>query len=99
VYYAIFAKDRPDSLARRLEVRPQHLERIQALVDEGRVLVAGPHPAIDAEDPGSAGFSGSLIVAEFDCVEDAEQWISEDPYVTAGVFEGYRIKPFKRVFP
>lgn len=99
MYYAIFAEDKPDILPLRLEVRPRHLARIQQLVDEGRVLVAGPHPAIDAEDPGSAGFSGSLIVAEFDSMEDAEQWISEDPYVTAGVFENYRVKPFKRVLP
>ena len=99
MYYAIFAEDVPDSLALRQQVRGEHLDRIRQLVDEGRVLVAGPHPAIDAEDPGEAGFSGSLIVAEFESQEAAEHWVSEDPYVTAGVFRSFRVKPFKRVLP
>ena len=99
MYYAIMGEDAPDSLSRRMDVRPEHLERIKALVDEGRVLVAGPHPAIDSEDPGPAGFSGSLIVAEFESLEAAKAWADADPYVTAGVFESVTVKPFKRVAP
>ena len=99
MYYAIIATDAADSLPRRLEARPAHLARIQTLVDEGRVLIAGPHPAIDSEDPGPAGFSGSLVVAEFPSLEDARAWAAEDPYTTAGVFESIDIKPFKRALP
>ena len=99
MYYAIMGEDAPDSLSRRMDVRPEHLERIKALVDKGRVLVAGPHPAIDSEDPGPAGFSGSLIVAEFESLEAAKAWADADPYVTAGVFESVTVKPFKRVAP
>jgi len=97
--YAIIAEDTPDSLARRMEARPAHLERIRPLVEEGRILIAGPHPAVDNEDPGSAGFTGSLIIAEFPSLAEAEAWANEDPYVTAGVFSKVTVKPFRRVFP
>lgn len=99
MYYAIIATDAADSLPRRREARPAHIARIQSLADEGRVLIAGPHPAIDSEDPGPAGFSGSLVVAEFPSLEAAEAWAAEDPYTTAGVFETIDIKPFKQTFP
>ncbi len=99
MYYAIIARDVPGSLDKRLAARPAHLQRISDLVDEGRVLVAGPHPAIDSEDPGPAGFTGSLIIAEFASLEAAQAWAAEDPYTTSGVFESVDIKPFKRVLP
>jgi uncharacterized protein YciI len=99
MFYAIFGTDREDSLEARLQVRPQHLERIQQLQQEGRLLIAGPHPAIDSEDPGPAGFSGSLIVAEFDSLEAAKAWADGDPYTLAGVFASVEVKPFKKVFP
>ena len=99
MYYAIIAEDAEGSLPRRLQVRAAHLERIQALVDEGRILAAGPHPAIDCEDPGEAGFTGSLIVAEFASLEEARAWAESDPYTTAGVFRDVRVKPFKLVLP
>jgi uncharacterized protein YciI len=91
--------DREDSLEDRLAVRPEHLERIQALQNEGRLILAGPHPAIDSEDPGSAGFSGSLIVAEFDDQEAAQNWADADPYARSGVFSKVEVKPFKKVLP
>lgn len=97
--YAIIATDNPDSLTRRLEARPRHLARLTALQDEGRLILAGPHPAIDSNDPGSAGFSGSLIVAEFASLEAASIWAKADPYVEAGVYADVQIKPFKKVFP
>jgi hypothetical protein len=97
--YAIIASDVPDSLAKRLEARPKHLERLHALRDEGRLILAGPHPAIDSEDPGDAGFSGSLIVAEFESLEVAQSWAQDDPYMHAGVYESVIVKPFKKVFP
>lgn len=99
MYYVIIGKDTPDSLALRKSVRPAHLERIQTLVDDGRVLVAGPLPAIDCEDPGDAGFTGSLIIAEFDSLDGAKRWAEADPYVTAGVFSDIEVKPFKQVLP
>jgi uncharacterized protein YciI len=99
VYYAIMGRDVEDSLQRRLAVREAHLERVRALVDEGRLLLAGPHPAIDAEDPGPAGFSGSLIVAEFDSLEAARAWAAADPYATSGVFAEIEVKPFRVVLP
>jgi uncharacterized protein YciI len=99
VYYAIMGVDRPDSLAQRLSVRAAHLERIRELVDAGRVLLAGPHPAIDSEDPGEAGFTGSLIVAEFPSLEDARRWAEADPYVIDGVFASIDVRPFKPVLP
>lgn len=97
--YAIIAQDQPDSLAARLAVRPAHLERLKQLQAEGRLLLAGPFPAIDADDPGSAGFSGSLIVAEFDSLAAAQQWAQEDPYVRDRVYAQVSVRPFKKVFP
>jgi hypothetical protein len=97
--YAIIASDVENSLQDRLKARPAHLERLNALQDEGRLILAGPHPAIDSEDPGEAGFSGSLIVAEFDSLDDAEAWAADDPYQLAGVYETVMVKPFKKVFP
>jgi uncharacterized protein YciI len=97
--YAIIAEDVTSSLQDRLAARPQHLKRLTALQEQGRLILAGPHPAIDTEDPGEAGFSGSLVVAEFDSLEDAKAWADADPYVTAGVYANVTIKPFKKVFP
>ena len=97
--YAIVGKDRADSLAARLAARPAHLERLKALQEEGRMILAGPCPAIDSPDPGPAGFSGSLIVAEFASLEAAKAWADADPYVAAGVYEKVTVKPFKKVFP
>ena len=97
--YAIIAEDAANSLQDRLAARPKHLERLTALQQQGRLILAGPHPAIDTEDPGEAGFSGSLVVAEFDSLEDAKAWADADPYVTAGVYANVTIKPFKKVFP
>lgn len=99
MYYAILGEDVEDSLEKRLQARPAHLERLQKLKDEGRLLLAGPHPAIDTEDPGPAGFSGSLVVAEFSSRADAEAWAAEDPYVAAGVYAKVAVKPFKKVLP
>lgn len=97
--YAIIATDVADSLDKRLSVRPAHLERIVALKDAGRLVLAGPHPAVDSNDPGAAGFSGSLIVAEFDSLTAAETWAKADPFVTAGVYANVVVKPFKQVLP
>lgn len=97
--YAIIAEDHVDSLEKRLAARPAHLERLQMLQAEGRLVLAGPHPAIDSEDPGPAGFSGSLIVAEFDSQQAAQTWADADPYVAAGVYARVSIKPFKKVLP
>ena len=97
--YAIIATDQPQSLPLRLSVRPAHLERLRALQDEGRLILAGPHPAIDCEDPGEAGFSGSLIVAEFPDLAAAQAWADADPYVQAGVFARITVKPFRKVLP
>lgn len=97
--YAIIGRDHVDSLERRRLARPAHLQRIQPLVDAGRIVLAGPFPAIDAEDPGAAGFTGSLIVAEFDSLEDARHWAEADPYVTEGVFADLDVRPFRRVLP
>lgn len=99
MFYAVIAEDKPNSLEKRLEVRPEHLERIKQLNNEGRLLLAGPHPSIDAEDPGEAGFSGSLIVAEFSSLEDAKQWAETDPFVKAGVYDKITVKPFRKVLP
>lgn len=99
MFYAIMATDAADTLDARLAARPAHLARLQQLQDAGRLLLAGPHPAIDSNDPGDAGFSGSLVVAEFDSLADARQWADEDPYVAAGVYEQVLVKPFKRVLP
>lgn len=97
--YAIISDDIDDSLDKRLSVRPEHLKRLEALKDEGRLVLAGPHPAIDSDNPGDAGFSGSLVVAEFDSLEAAQRWADADPYVAAGVYSQVRVKPFKRVLP
>ena len=97
--YMIVGEDVTDSLAKRLAARPAHLERLQALQAAGRLLLAGPNPAIDSPDPGPAGFSGSLIVAEFDSLATAEAWAAADPYVTAGVYTRVTVKPFKKVLP
>jgi len=97
--YAIISEDNNNSLEKRKGARPAHLERIQGLVDEGRVIVAGPHPAIDTEDPGEAGFTGSLVVAEFGSLEAAQAWADADPYVAAGVYARVTVKPFKKVLP
>jgi len=99
LFYAIVSEDVPDSLQRRLAARPAHLERLNALRDEGRLLLAGPFPAIDSPDPGPAGFSGSLIVAAFDSLEAARAWADADPYVAAGVYARVSVRPFKRVLP
>ncbi len=95
--YLIYAQDVPNSLENRLSVRPAHLARLQALRDEGRLVIAGPNPAIDSNDPGSAGFSGSTVIAEFASLADAQAWAEQDPYVTAGVYAEVTVKPFKQV--
>ena len=97
--YAIIAQDRDNSLQDRLAARPSHLERLNALRDEGRLILAGPHPAIDSEDPGEAGFSGSLVVAEFASLDEAQTWAAADPYIKAGVYAQVTVKPFKKVLP
>ncbi|MEG0859647.1 MAG: YciI family protein [Pseudomonas sp.] len=97
--YAIIASDVADSLEKRLAARPAHIERLQQLKEQGRVVLAGPHPAIDSNDPGAAGFSGSLIVAEFDSLAAAQAWADADPYIAAGVYANVIVKPFKQVLP
>ena len=97
--YAIIAEDVPGSLEKRLAARPAHVERLKALAAEGRLVIAGPHPLIDAEDPGPAGFTGSLVVAEFGSRELALAWASADPYVAAGVYARVTVKPFRKVLP
>ena len=97
--YAIISEDIENSLDKRKGARPAHLDRIQALVDQGRIVVAGPHPAVDNDDPGDAGFTGSLVVAEFDDLEAARTWADTDPYVSAGVYKNVIVKPFKKVLP
>lgn len=97
--YAIISEDVTDSLALRKSARPDHLARLQALKDAGRLVLAGPHPLIDSDNPGDAGFSGSLIVAEFPSLRDAEAWAAADPYVAAGVYQKVIVKPFKKVLP
>lgn len=97
--YAIIAQDVADSSSRRAAVRERHLERLRALLDQGRLVLAGPHPAVDAEDPGPAGYSGSLIVAEFETLTAAQAWADADPYIAAGVYEHVTVKPFRQVLP
>lgn len=97
--YAIISEDTQDSLGKRMAARPAHLQRLQALQDLGLLVLAGPHPAIDSEDPGQAGFTGSLVVAEFDSLHRAQEWADSDPYKTAGVYARVYVKPFKQVFP
>lgn len=97
--YVINGEDIPGSLEKRQAVRPEHLKRIQALQEAGRLILAGPYPAIDSQDPGTAGFSGSLIVAEFESLAAAQVWADADPYVSAGVYAKVTVKPFKKVLP
>jgi uncharacterized protein YciI len=97
--YAIISQDRDGSLADRLKARPDHLQRLQALQEAGLLVLAGPHPAIDSNDPGDAGFTGSLVVAEFDSLQQARDWADSDPYMAAGVYADVTVKPFKKVLP
>ncbi|WP_420591663.1 YciI family protein [Bacterioplanoides sp.] len=99
MWYAIISQDVENSLEKRMGARPAHLERLNTLKDEGRLLIAGPHPAIDSNDPDEAGFTGSLVVAEFDSLEAAQSWADADPYVDAGVYANVIVKPFKKVLP
>ena len=99
MFYAIVGQDVSDSLNHRLAARPAHLERLLALKAEGRLLLAGPHPAIDSDDPGAAGFTGSLVVAEFESLVAAKAWADADPYLAAGVYQKVTVKPFKKVLP
>lgn len=99
MWYAMIGEDAPGSLDTRMACRPAHLARLEALKDEGRLLIAGPCPAIDSPDPGPAGFFGSLVVAEFPSLQEAEKWLAEDPYVKQGVFARTSVRPFKKVLP
>lgn len=99
MFYMIYSEDVADSLSKRLETRPAHLARLEALKMQGRLLLAGPLPAIDSLEPGAAGFSGSLVVAEFDSLTDAQAWADADPYLAAGVYRQSTVKPFKKVLP
>lgn len=99
MWYVIYSKDRDNALEARLKARPDHLERVDALLQQGRILLAGPRPAIDSPDPGPAGFEGSLIVAEFDSLEEARAWAESDPYVLAGVYGSVEVSPFVKVLP
>ena len=99
MWYAVISQDVEDSRAGRAVARPEHVKRLRILLDEGRLLIAGPHPAIDADDPGEAGFTGSLVVVDFPSLEEATAWADEDPYITAGVYESVNVKPFKLVLP
>jgi uncharacterized protein YciI len=99
MWYAIIAEDAPDSLEKRLTVRPEHLARLTALQDEGRLLLAGPFPAIDSIDPGPAGYSGSLIVAEFPDLQAAQTWAAADPFMNSGAYAGVTVKPFRKTLP
>ena len=99
MWYAIISEDVENSLALRKQARPAHLERMEVLKNEGRVLIAGPHPAVDAEDPGEAGFTGSLVIVDFPSLEEAKAWADQDPYVLGGVYKSVTVKPFKLVLP
>ena len=99
MWYAVISEDHEGSLDKRLAARPEHVARLKALCDEGRLLLAGPHPAIDSPDPGAAGFTGSLVVVEFDSLDDASNWADGDPYIDAGVYRKVTVKPFNRVLP
>jgi len=99
MWYAIVGNDNPGTLAQRLQARPDHLARVEELKQQGRLLLAGPFPAIDSEDPGPAGFSGSLIVAQFGSLVEAQAWADADPYVAAGVYGSVDVRPFKKVLP
>jgi len=97
VLYVIYAEDHADSLEKRMAVRPAHLARLQLLRDEGRLIIAGPMPAVDSNEPGVAGFTGSTVIAEFSSLEEAQSWAQDDPYIAAGVYRQVAVKPFKRV--
>lgn len=97
--YAIISQDVENSLEKRMSVRPAHLARLEELKQQGRLILAGPHPAIDSENPGEAGFTGSLVVAEFDSLEDAQTWADADPYMESGAYDKVIVKPFKKVLP
>jgi len=97
--YSIVATDVENSLQARLAARPEHVERLKQLVDQGRLVLAGPNPAIDSVDPGDAGFSGSIIIADFDSLQDARDWADNDPYILSGVYHSVSVKPFKQVLP
>jgi uncharacterized protein len=99
LFYAIVSEDVPNSLPLRQQARPAHIARLQALKEQGRLLVAGPNPAIDSSDPGEAGFTGSIVIAEFDSLQDAQAWADADPYIEAGVYAKSTVKPFKKVLP
>lgn len=99
MFYALICEDNPGTLKQRLAARPEHLARLEALKNEGRLLLAGPHPAIESDNPGEAGFTGSLVVAEFASQADAQVWADADPYMAAGVYQKVTIKPFKKVLP
>lgn len=99
MFYAIISEDVENSLPLRAQARPAHIDRLKVLKDEGRLLLAGPTPAIDSNDPGEAGFTGSLVIAEFTSLEAAQNWADADPYVSAGVYQQVRVKPFKKVLP
>ena len=99
MWYAIISEDVDNSLEKRMSARSRHIQRLNDLADSGRLLTAGPHPAIDNEDPGDAGFTGSLIIAEFDTLKDARAWADADPYIDAGVYKNVTVKPFKKVLP
>lgn len=97
--YAIIASDIENTLSKRLDARPAHLARLEMLKNAGRLVIAGPHPAIDSNDPGEAGFTGSLVIAEFNTLQDAQNWADNDPYISAGVYDHVLVKPFKKVLP
>jgi len=99
MWYSIICKDKKDSLKLRLKTRESHLKRIRSLSENGRILIAGPNPAKDSEEPGQAGFIGSIIIAKFNSIEEAKEWAYEDPYMVAGVFDNIEIMPFKKIFP
>lgn len=97
--YAIISQDVENSLEKRMSVRPAHIKRLEDLKEQGRLILAGPHPAIDNTEPGPAGFTGSLVVAEFDSLDDAQTWADEDPYIKSGAYASVTVKPFKKVLP
>lgn len=99
MWYVFICEDKPDTLALRMKTRGTHLERLNALKDQGRLFVAGPCPAIDSEDPGEAGFTGSVVIAEFPSLEGAQAWADDEPYLAAGVYDNVTVKPFKKVLP
>ena len=99
MWYAIIAEDAPDSLQKRLQIRPEHLNRLKSLQDAGRLLLAGPFPAIDSNDPGTNGYSGSLIVAEFNTLDEAREWANNDPFTINGVYQQVTVKPFRKTLP